>query len=152
MTDQREHDQEVILDHTRRPRNFRAIADADRTADGHNRLCGDKLRLFVTIDEAAGVVRDAAFLGTGCAISTAAASLLTEWLKGRTLYEAREMSSRFRTAVTAPPDGVIDLSALGKFAVFVGVREFPARVKCATLPWHTLEAALNSERTPVSTE
>ena len=150
MSDQRDQDQEIILDHTKRPRNFRAMADADRTAEGHNRLCGDKLRLFLRVGD--GVVRDAAFLGTGCAISTASASILTEWVKGRTVEDAREMFGRFRAAVMSPADAAVDLPALGKMAVFAGVREFPARVKCATLAWHALAAALKNEPAPVSTE
>lgn len=150
MSDLRELYQEVILDHTKRPRNFRAMGDATCTADGHNRLCGDKLTLFVKVEN--GVIRDVAFQGSGCAISTASASMMTETLKGKTVAEADKLFERFHEAVTGPPTEEPQVEGLGKLSVFAGVREFPVRVKCATLPWHTLKAALGSEDKPVSTE
>jgi nitrogen fixation NifU-like protein len=150
MSDLRDLYQETILDHTKRPRNKRAMNDANRTADGHNRLCGDKLKLFVKIEN--GRIADAAFEGSGCAISTASASMMTETLKGKTVAEAEALYHKFHEVLTGPPDETPDVPELGKLAVFAGVREFPVRVKCATLPWHTLQAALKDDHTPVSTE
>ena len=142
----RELYQEVILDHRKRPRNFRAPDDAHRTADGYNPLCGDRVRFFARLEN--GVVRDAAFQGTGCAISTASASMMSEAVRGRTVAEARELFNRFHGMVTGEqsPDD------LGKLTVFAGVRDYPARVKCATLIWHTLMAALEDRPETVSTE
>ncbi len=142
---------EIILDHTKRPRNFRVIADATRTADGHNRLCGDKLRLFVKVED--GVIRDVSFQGTGCSISTASASMMTEALRGRRIEDAQHLFEEFHKVVTGPPDEMPEVPEdLGKLAAFAGVRKFPVRVKCATLSWHTLQAALKDEKKPVSTE
>lgn len=141
--------QEVILDHNRRPRNFRAIDDASRTQEGFNPLCGDRLTLYVTLD--GDVIRDVAFQGSGCAISKASASLMTEALKGKTVTEARELFERFHGMVTSSPD--TPAADLGKLSVLSGVREFPTRIKCASLAWHTLKAAVSdSPRDPVSTE
>lgn len=142
---------EVILDHYKRPRNFRAIADASHCADGNNRLCGDKLKLFVKVQD--GVIQDLAFQGDGCAISKASASMMTEALKGKRLDEAQHLFEEFHKVVTGPPDETPDVPEdLGKLAAFAGVRKFPIRVKCATLSWHTLQAALKDEKKPVSTE
>ncbi len=140
--------QELILDHNRRPRNRRAIEGASRHAVGHNPLCGDRLTLYVNLDEGERIA-DIAFEGSGCAISTASASLLTEAVKGKTVAEAHALFERFHALVTdeggnaGPADG--SAPKLGKLAAFEGVRQFPMRVKCATLAWHTLEAALASE-------
>jgi nitrogen fixation NifU-like protein len=144
--------QEVILEHARKPRNFRVIASPDvRQGQGFNRLCGDRLSLYVEVAE--GIVRDAAFQGSGCAISTASASMLTQAIKGRTVDEAEALFRRFHALVTgqdANGDQDVDL---GKLAVFGGVRDYPARVKCASLAWHTLHAALGSPASEVvSTE
>ena len=141
---------EVILDHTKRPRNYRVIEDANHCADGHNRLCGDKLRLYAKVEN--GVITDIAFKGEGCSISTASASMMTEALKGKTVAEADKIFARFHEVLTGPPDKEVDAADLGKLAAFGGVRKFPVRVKCATLAWHTLEAALKDEHKPVSTE
>ena len=141
---------EVILDHTKHPRNFREIANATRTADGHNRLCGDKLKIFVKLN--GEKIEDVAFKGAGCSISTASASMMTEALKGKTLGEANQLFQRFHEVLTGPPDVATDAEDLGKLAAFHGVRRFPVRVKCATLAWHTLQAALKDERKAVSTE
>jgi nitrogen fixation NifU-like protein len=153
MSDLRELYQEVILDHNRRPRNFGELPAANRRAEGHNPLCGDQITLF--LDVAAGTIRDLAFQGSGCAISTASASLMTEALKGRTVEEARTLFRGFHELVTtgAPAAGEAAGSTpdLGKLAVFSGVREYPMRVKCATLAWHTLKAALDQQDRPVST-
>ncbi len=150
MSDLRELYQEVILDHNKRPRNFRSIADATRVARGHNPLCGDRLTLYLTLDGSR--IADVAFEGSGCAISKASASLMTEALKGRTVDEAERLFTQFHDMVTAPADVDVQTSGLGKLAVFAGVREFPARVKCASLAWHTLKAAVDAPDTVASTE
>jgi nitrogen fixation NifU-like protein len=148
MSELRDLYQEVILDHNRRPRNFGVLPEANRHAEGYNPLCGDKVAVFLDMEE--GRIRDVAFQGAGCAISTASASLMTEALKGRTAEEARELFHLFHDLVTT---GAGEGSPeLGKLAVFGGVREFPMRVKCATLAWHTILAALEGKDQPVSTE
>jgi nitrogen fixation NifU-like protein len=139
--------QEVILDHNRRPRNFRVIEAPSHHAEGYNPLCGDRLDLFVAVE--GDRIADVAFQGSGCAISKASASLMTDALKGRTVQEARELFERFHRMVTTPPDAPVE--DLGKLSVLAGVREFPVRVKCASLAWHTLKAALDREQR-VSTE
>ena len=147
MTELRDLYQEVILDHNKAPHNYRQMADASRVALGHNPLCGDKLTLFVKLD--GDRIADAAFQGSGCAISKASASLLTDAVKGKSLAEAESLYGRFHDLLTGPPDVKPDpalVKTLGKLAVFSGVREFPVRVKCATLSWHALEAALKNER------
>jgi nitrogen fixation NifU-like protein len=150
MSDLRELYQEVILDHNKRPRNFHAIDDANRRAEGYNPLCGDRLTVFVKLD--GDRIEDASFLGSGCAISKASASMMTAELKGKTVGEAESLFRRFHAMVTAAPDGVPAGPDLGKLAVFSGVCEFPVRVKCASLPWHTMHSALQNEAEPVSTE
>jgi len=150
MSDLRELYQEVILDHNRRPRNFRSIAQPSRTARGHNPLCGDRLTLYLTLDN--GRIADVAFEGSGCAISKASASLMTETLKGKTVEEAEALFERFHALVTSPADVPARIEGLGKLAVFAGVREYPARVKCASLAWHTLKAAVDAPDAVVSTE
>lgn len=139
--------QEIILDHSKRPRNLGRLEDATATAEGFNPLCGDRLTLALRLEN--DVIRDVRFLGCGCAISTASASLMTEVLKGRTRQEAEKLFERFHQLLTTDSAGTADL---GKLAVFSGVREFPARVKCATLAWHTLKAALDHSQEKVSTE
>jgi nitrogen fixation NifU-like protein len=139
--------QEIILDHSKRPRNFQFLEDANRRAEGYNPLCGDKCRVF--LKEKDGVIDKVTFQGTGCAISTASASLMTETLKGKTVAEAEALLAKFHGLLTKDQPLPGDL---GKLAVFSGVREFPARVKCATLAWHTLRAALRGGREAVSTE
>jgi nitrogen fixation NifU-like protein len=133
--------QEVILDHNRRPRNFRVLDAPTHHAEGYNPLCGDRLKLFVNID--GGIVTDVAFQGSGCAISKASASLMTDAIKGRTVEEARALFERFHRMVTTPPEDAVE--DMGKLSVLAGVREFPVRVKCASLAWHTLKAALERE-------
>jgi len=150
MSDLRELYQEMILDHCKRPRNFHSLPGANRAADGFNRLCGDKLRVFVRLEK--GRIEDLSFEGDGCCISKASSSMMTEALKGKTIEEAQELFERFHQTVTGPPDQTPDVPELGKLAVFAGVREFPVRVKCATLAWHTLLAALKNEGSAVSTE
>ncbi|MBT3223840.1 MAG: SUF system NifU family Fe-S cluster assembly protein [Proteobacteria bacterium] len=148
MSDLRELYQEVILDHNRRPRNFRALEDATHSAAGHNPLCGDNVTVSLILTD--GVVTDIAFQGSGCAISTASASLLTEAVKGKTEEEIQAIFGAFQELVTGRDDNP-DIEALGKLAVFEGVREFPMRVKCATLAWHTVRAALDNKEA-VTTE
>jgi nitrogen fixation NifU-like protein len=150
MSDLRELYQEVILDHHKRPRNFRKLEDADRQIEGYNPLCGDKVTVYVKLD--GDVVRDVCFQGSGCAISTASASMMTESLKGKTRAEAEALFRSFHELVTGQPQKAEGAPKLGKLAVFSGVREFPARVKCASLAWHTFHAALAGEDKAVSTE
>lgn len=140
--------QEIILDHSKRPRNFHIMEDATSRAEGYNPLCGDRLRLYVKMEN--GHVADASFEGSGCAISTASASLMTESLKGKTREEALELLDRFHDLLTQDDSPVT--AELGKLAVFCGVRDYPARVKCATLCWHTLKSALEGNGNRVSTE
>ncbi len=139
--------QEVILDHNRRPRNFHALPGASHTADGHNPLCGDRLRLYLKVEH--GVVSDVAFEGAGCAISKASASMMTDAVKGRTVGEVDALFHRFHRMVTTPPDCPVE--DMGKLSSLAGVREFPVRVKCASLAWHTLKAAM-AQTPKVSTE
>jgi len=141
--------QEVILEHNKNPRNFREIADADNQADGKNPLCGDALRVYVSID--GETVTDVAFKGSGCAISKASASMMTQAVKGKTKTEAEAIFDDFHKMVTGELDIESDENSLGKLKIFAGVLEFPARVKCASLSWHTLNAALHGEES-VSTE
>ena len=139
--------QEVILDHNKRPRNFRTIEPASHHAEGHNPLCGDRLALYVQVT--GDTIEDVAFQGSGCAISKASASLMTDAVKGQTVEAANALFQRFHSMVTTPPDQPVE--NMGKLSVLAGVREFPVRVKCASLCWHTLKAALNREQT-ISTE
>jgi nitrogen fixation NifU-like protein len=142
--------QDLILDHNRRPRNRRALPDHDRAAEGYNPLCGDRVKIYLKVD--GDVIRDAAFEGAGCAISTASASLMTETVKGKTLDEARALFDRFHHLLTREADNGPDDPTMGKLAAFSGVRKYPARVKCATLAWHTVNAALENRHDVVSTE
>lgn len=148
MTDLRELYQEVILDHNKRPRNFRALEHSSHKAEGFNPLCGDRIMVYLTMSDS--VIQDVSFQGSGCAISTASASIMTEMLKGRTVEEVESLFESFHTLVTQ--DGVEPDDALGELAVLAGVRDFPTRVKCATLAWHTLQAALKRQDEPVTTE
>lgn len=141
--------QEVILEHNKNPRNFREIPDADKTADGNNPLCGDALRVYVEMD--GDTVKDVSFKGSGCAISKASASMMTQAVKGKTKEESEILFDEFHRMVLGELDEENDENRLGKLKIFAGVREFPARVKCASLSWHTLNAALHGEDT-VSTE
>ena len=141
--------QEVILDHNRRPHNFRVIDPVSAKQEGYNPLCGDRLTLYLKLD--GDVIRDVAFQGTGCAISKASASLMTDAVKGKTVPEARELFEQFHAMITSNPEE--PAADLGKLSVFAGVREFPTRIKCASLAWHTMKAAVAHETdAPVSTE
>jgi len=139
--------QETILDHSKRPRNHHPMDDANRRAEGYNPLCGDKLKLYLKLE--GDIVRDASFEGAGCAISTASASLMTESLKGKTREEALKLLDKFHELLTTDTPASHDL---GKLVVFCGVRDYPARVKCATLAWHTLKSALTNGDETVTTE
>lgn len=149
MSDLRDLYQELIVDHYRHPHNFGPLTGANRQAEGFNPLCGDRLTLALKVVD--GVIEDARFEGAGCAISTASASLMTDALKGKSEAQAEAMFHAFQALVTGQEDTAPPL-AMGKLEVLAGVREFPVRVKCATLAWHTLHAALQSARQPVSTE
>ena len=142
--------QEVILDHNRRPRNWGALADATRKAEGYNPLCGDRLTLHVRID--GDRLTGISFQGSGCAISKASASLMTDAVKGRTLVEVLDLFDRVHAMLTTPVDRPVDEAAVGKLAVLSGVREFPTRVKCASLAWHTLKSAIIGTHETAKTE
>jgi nitrogen fixation protein NifU and related proteins len=150
MSDLTDLYQEVILDHNRRPRNFGPLASADRQAHGHNPLCGDKLTVYLAVED--DTIRDVHFEGSGCAISKASASLMTEAIKGHTVGEALALFDRVQGMFTTSIDRPIDADSFGKLAVLSGVREFPMRVKCATLSWHTLKAAIAATATVAKTE
>jgi nitrogen fixation NifU-like protein len=141
--------QQVILDHNKRPRNFHKLETANRTAEGHNPLCGDQLTIYMQIEDE--VVKDLSFEGSGCAISKAAASMMTQSLKGKTRKEAETLFDEFHRMVTGELDEQQTPNQLGRLTIFAGVRDFPARVKCASLSWHTMNAALKGEEM-ISTE
>jgi nitrogen fixation protein NifU and related proteins len=147
MSDLRDLYQETILDHNKRPRNFKKLEGANRSADGYNPLCGDKVKVYLRVED--GRVKDLSFEGSGCAISKASASVMTESLKGKTVEEVEAIFKRFRDLVMGKSGEADDL---GKLVVFSGVCEFPTRVKCATLAWHALQAALQGNHEAVSTE
>jgi len=151
MDDLRELYQDTILDHNRKPRNFRVLDDANREADGHNPLCGDELTLYARVNDQ-DRVEEVTFQGMGCAISKASASLMTDFVKGKTLEEVRDDFDRFHRLVTSLPNAPAETDGLGKLAVFTGVREYPMRVKCATLAWHALRAALDEDGKIAKTE
>ncbi|MGH7723936.1 MAG: Fe-S cluster assembly sulfur transfer protein SufU [Candidatus Eiseniibacteriota bacterium] len=149
MSDLRDLYQEIVLDHSKSPRNERVIESADADAEGFNPLCGDRVHVYLALD--GDRLEDVSFEGSGCAISKASASMMTQALKGRTRTEAEKLFAAFHrlvTGVEAAPNG----EALGKLAVFAGVSEFPVRVKCASLAWHTMRAALSGQRDSVTTE
>ncbi len=141
--------QQVILDHNKKPRNFRRMETANRKAEGYNPLCGDQLTVYMELD--GDTVRDVSFEGSGCAISKASASMMTQSVKGKTRAEAEEIFNEFHRMVTGELDEQTTPNQLGRLTIFSGVRDFPARVKCATLSWHTMHAALRGEEI-VSTE
>lgn len=150
MVEQRALYEKVILDHNRSPRNFGAMEDPDHEAEGYNALCGDQLRVYLKME--GDVIADVRFDGSGCAISKSSASLMTENLKGKTQDEAVALFETFKDMITDLPDAPVDKDQLGKLVVFSGVREFPIRIKCATLAWHTLLSALKGETDTISTE
>ncbi len=146
----RELYQQVILDHNKSPRNYHAMPDATRAVDGYNPLCGDHYKVYVRIDS--GIIRDISFEGAGCAISKASASVMSSMVKGKTVQEAESLFGEFHRLVTGRPAGDDDIERLGKLAAFAGVSEYPARVKCASLAWHTMHSALSTDEASVSTE
>lgn len=150
MSELRDLYQELILDHNKNPRNFREMAEATHQADGHNPLCGDRIRIYLKVVD--DRIADVAFKGSGCAISQSSASLMTTFLKGKTVFEARELFQHFHDLVTGHPVSPEKLAELGKLAVFEGVQEFPTRVKCASLAWHTLVSALEGDSDLTTTE
>jgi nitrogen fixation protein NifU and related proteins len=150
MADLRDLYQEVILEHSKAPRNYRELKSPDHKAEGYNPLCGDRFTVYLEME--GNSIRDITFQGSGCAISKASASMMTQRLKGKTRAEAEELFERFHKLVTGETPANGNQAELGKLAVFSGVSEFPARVKCATLAWHTLQAALQEKQEAVSTE
>ena len=150
MSELRELYQEIVLDHNSRPRNFKEIEDADRVVEGFNPLCGDKIVLYVKFE--GDTIADIGFQGTGCAISRASASLMTQQVKGGTVAQAEKLFDRFHEMVTGTVDGDLDFEDLGDLEVMAGVSNFPSRVKCATLSWHSLRSALKSQEAQVTTE
>jgi len=143
----RELYQQVILDHNKSPRNFRKIENPTQEADGHNPLCGDTIHVYLKVED--GIIKDVSFEGKGCAISKASASLMTSMIKGKTVKEAEELFEKFHALVTGKLGENPDLDEFGKLAVFAGVQEFPVRVKCASLAWHTMYTALHHKDEPV---
>ena len=151
MDDLRELYQQIILDHNKNPKNFRQVEGANRRAEGYNPLCGDRYNLTLRVEN--DVIEDVAFQGAGCAISKAAASVMTNEVKGKTISQARALFKAYQALITGATEATADVDALGNLVAFGGVREFPVRVKCASLAWHTLMSALESqESTSVSTE
>jgi nitrogen fixation NifU-like protein len=150
MSELRELYQSVILDHNKRPRNFHEPDGANHSADGFNPLCGDKITVYLELED--DVVKDVGFSGSGCAISTASASLMTQSIKGKSVDDVQQLFDGFHELVVGDSGEAADLEKLGKLAVFSGVREFPVRVKCATLAWHTMKSALEGTGEVVKTE
>lgn len=150
MAELRDLYQEVILEHSKAPRNFKRLANANHRAEGFNPLCGDRFTVYLDLE--GDRVRDISFEGSGCAISKASASMMTQSVKGKTVAEAERLFETFHKFVTTQDHADGDSAEMGKLAVFSGVAEFPARVKCATLAWHTLQAALEDKQEPVTTE
>jgi len=146
----RELYQQVILDHNKSPRNFKKLENANHTAEGYNPLCGDKINIYMDVEN--GIVKDVSFLGSGCAISKASASLMSTIIKGKTKEKAEKIFEKFHDLVTGNLTDEEEIEELGKLAVFSGVKDFPVRVKCASLAWHTMISALNKEEKIVSTE
>ncbi|HEV2325868.1 MAG TPA: SUF system NifU family Fe-S cluster assembly protein [Terracidiphilus sp.] len=150
MSELNELYQEIILEHSKAPRNFRRPAGTNHSAEGYNPLCGDHFTVF--LDMEGDAIRDVGFQGSGCAISKASASMMTQTLKGKTRAEAERLFEQFHGLVTGEPSSSTDGSELGKLAVFSGVSKYPARVKCATLAWHALQSAIEGTQKPVTTE
>ena len=150
MSDMRELYQEVILDHHKKPRNFGKLDGTNRHAEGYNPLCGDRITVYIALD--GDVIRDVRFEGSGCAICTASASVMTVEIKGKTVADAEALFGKFHDLVAGDPSEKASTEGLGKLAVFFGIREFPVRVKCATLAWHTFQAALGNHEDAITTE
>jgi len=152
MFDLKDLYRQVIVDHNKSPRNFRDMSDATAHAEGHNPLCGDRLEIWLKLDASGATIEDVSFKGTGCAISVASASLMTEALRGRSVAEFEALFGKFHGMVTSDPTLAVDETGLGKLAVLAGVREFPSRVKCASLCWHTMQRAVAGDGTVAHTE
>ena len=150
LSELRELYQELILEHSKKPRNFRVLEHSNHTAEGFNPLCGDKIKLYLDIEK--GIVKDIGFQGSGCAISKASASMMTASIKGKTVSEAGELFNEFHKMLSGEASAKLNQTKLGKLSVFSGVSEFPVRVKCATLAWHTLRAGMKTNGKIVSTE
>ena len=150
MFDSQELYQEIVMDHNRRPRNFGSMTDSTATSEGFNPLCGDQITLFLKVTE--DVVEDISFEGVGCAISKSSASMMTEGVKGKSVEEALTVFEAFREMITAKSDGSKDSEILGDLEILKGVAQYPTRIKCATLSWHTLQAALQGTEKDISTE
>ncbi len=150
MDDLQELYQQVILDHNKNPKNFGRLENSNRTAEGYNPLCGDLVQLFLQVENEA--IKDISFLGSGCAISKASASIMTTELKGKTASQAEGLFKKFQQLLTSDIHSAVDTKDLGKLAIFSGVREFPMRIKCASLSWHTMRSALRQNGETVSTE
>ena len=150
MDELRELYQEMLLDHYKHPRNYHKMDGASHSAEGHNPLCGDRITIYLVVEN--DRITDICFEGSGCAICTASASIMTETLKGKTLADAEGLFGRFHDLVTSDSSGETDHASLGKLAIFAGVREYPIRVKCATLAWHTFHAALKGNSDAITTE
>ena len=146
----RELYQQVILDHNKSPRNFRVIEHPSHSSEGYNPLCGDIIHLYLTIEDE--ILKDISFQGSGCAISKASASLMSSMIKGKTIEEAKNIFEKFKKMITGQLSEEADIESLGKLTVLAGVKEFPARVKCASLAWHTLLNAIENKKEAVSTE
>lgn len=142
--------QQVILDHNKNPRNFGKLDPHTHSADGHNPLCGDQIEVQLLID--GDIIKDVMFNGNGCAISKASASIMTTLIKGKNLDEAKQYFDEFHDVITADMDKEIDLDSMGKIAVFAGVREFPSRIKCANLAWHTMNNAIHGKNETATTD
>ena len=150
MSELQELYQDMVIDHNNRPRNYRKVEGASRTVEGYNPLCGDKIILYVRLED--DLIADIGFQGSGCAISRASSSMMTEGVKGKSKAEAKEIFDAFHQMITRGPDMDFDIEKVGDLEILSGVSEFPARVKCATLSWHTLHSALEGREEPVSTE
>lgn len=150
MFDSQELYQEIVMDHNRRPRNFGSMTDSTATSEGFNPLCGDQITLFLKVSE--DIVEDISFEGVGCAISKSSASMMTEGVKGKSVEEALTVFQAFREMITAKSDGSKDSEILGDLEILKGVSQYPTRIKCATLSWHTLQAALQGTESDISTE
>ena len=150
MSDLQELYQDMVIDHNNRPRNYRTLEGANRTVEGYNPLCGDRIILYVRMED--DLIADIGFQGSGCAISRASTSMMTEGVKGKSKAEAKEIFDAFHQMITRGPDMDFDSEKVGDLEILSGVSEFPARVKCATLSWHTLHSALEGREEPISTE
>ena len=150
MFDSQELYQEIVMDHNRRPRNFGSMTDSTATSEGFTPLCGDQITLFLKVSE--DIVEDISFEGVGCAISKSSASMMTEGVKGKSVEEALTVFEAFREMITAKSDGSKDSEILGDLEILKGVAQYPTRIKCATLSWHTLQAALQGTERDISTE